>query len=1189
MHAVGIDAAGVADAHGVADFDAGRILAGLVEHGTRFGFVAQVGGVTDVVARQRHADGRTHAHRAHAHGGGDASHQGLDLAVADGVDVDFAGAVHRAALDAGGHAAEDDVVRIGTRTGHAHAHQAAGDGHRGRHGQRPDLRAARGADRHRAGTQAVVGRAADGTGRQAVHRADHRFGVAGDGVARQGDADGQGHAHLAEAGGQGHRRRNGVDARQVLGRHFHAAGLDAGTAVAVDHGRHVDTDLVLGEHARAGHADAHGPGAHGGRAGHDDGHDVLRGQGLHAQRVGAQHLGVDQAGADGQRRLAAGARAPADEVLRHRDADGRTDAHGTPAHGQRGGHHHRADAGLAAGADGDVLCAVQHAAADQGRGAAQDDVLRHRAGAGHGDAHLAEAHRQRGGRRHGADGALGDGELAAGGAGQDQRQAVGRDDRPALALFEHADAQRVHALPAAGIGVVLGVQRDICARGADVAVDGADDAAGAMAVADAHADAGLQVLYAVGRFVGGGGGHAAAVGQGRPTAGAQLRIELVAQRVQHGAVGQRVLLGFVDGRSVGVVLGLLGGAVQAEGGQRACGREVEELAAFGQRADLDAAAVGCGGLHAAVGVEDLRVGVDVHLVEGQRQADGHADAHGAEGRSHRGRGGHGADARAVLGQHGHAAAADAGAAVAVDRGVDVAADLVLGVGAGAADGHAHLAGGDAQGCGHDHGVDGGLVVGLHRDAGLGPHAAVQHRRAHRGAGVVGADQLPQVGVAVLLGAQVEALAAVGVGVGVGDGVAQVFVDLAGEGALGLLHAQAVGQRVDGSGAGVVVDVGFRAFVGAVPFGLRHQGPACGVAEVFAAQTDVVLRAAQVAVDVARAFALAHQHTLAGAQRGHDGVALGRGHVMAHAFGAIGVVADEVARHGHADGHGHAHLAGGHGQGEGADGGVDFRGADRQHLDLAHTQVLATAGAVVGTPDHAALDQGLRVGEDDVGGHRRPAGHAHADARTHGQGHGRSHGSALDVGLVLGPHHHVAAAGAHRRHVADAGQRVFLDAVLRQRQADGHRDGGLAGGAGDGRRGRQGDGVDAGIVDRLHAQRAAAGDGGGAAGAAVAHRGFDDVVDGVEGERADGAHGHGCGLAADGHGQAHAEGQGIDLGGAQRLHRDGVGGLERAVLHQGARGVADLVDGHRHAQRHGHGALLPEGQRQRGGAGDGVDV
>ena len=474
------------DLDGVALDDLGRVRGGGVGGG-----VGLVGLEADVVAGDGHTDGRTHpgipADGQRKRG---ADHAGVDLGTVDGIDIDLADAADDAVVDKGARAAQDDVVGVGTGAtdGHAHLPEAGGDA--GGEGHGVDLGQFGGRD----GDAAAACRHAIGV-------LDVGLDVAGDGVARQRDADRNRNAgDTAEGHRQRHRTGQRGDAGVVVCQQREAAAGNARRR-AEDEGLDVDADLVLGVHARAGHGHAGGP-AHGNgcRASDDDAVDALARVGRERDGARRLHAAVTEVGTHLGRCLAAGTGPPADEVLRHGDADGRTDAHAAAADGDGRGDNGGVHGGTALGVE-------LHVADTAGRGAqlavlgvgvdlGQHHVLRHCAGAADGHAgRAAETGGDRRRHRHRVDGVAADADVVAV-AHQHIGLAVGSDDRPALAGFDDGDLQRLDELPLAGVAVILCRQVGVVGIGADVAVSAPDDAAAAEAGLDLDAGAFAQVPQA---------------------------------------------------------------------------------------------------------------------------------------------------------------------------------------------------------------------------------------------------------------------------------------------------------------------------------------------------------------------------------------------------------------------------------------------------------------------------------------------------------------------------------------------------------------------------------------------------------------------------------------------------------------------------------------------------------------------
>ena len=450
-------------------------------------------------------------------------------------------------------AGQDDVVRVHAGAADRNADKTTGHGQRGRGGDCIDRRVLGGGHGDAVaalGPEPVV----EEIGQRAVGADDIGLDVAGDGVARQRNADRHRNAGRAEAGGQRGRAGQGVDGRGVGGGDRNAVGHDArnsasaAAAVAIDASLEVDTDLVLGPDARAGRTDARAArGTHGHRAGQHDRVDGLACLCVQAQRSGGIDGTVLQIGPHLGRRRSDRTRRPADEVLRHRDADAHPDACAAAGtDGQRDRGHRGCDRRGAGRAEGHVGGARQHAVLTVGIGLRQHHVLRHRTGARDGNAGgTADAKRNRGRGGDGIDGVLADTDLA-GDAVEFEHigLAVGRSQRPRVALDQDRQLELVDLLPV-GAAIALGTQIDAGGIGAEVGVDLSGIAAAGIAGQQAHGGAELQVLRTRA-----GGEHrlrrdGAAHRELAEVRRTRLRVDQVAQRHQHGLVEDEVLRDFV--------------------------------------------------------------------------------------------------------------------------------------------------------------------------------------------------------------------------------------------------------------------------------------------------------------------------------------------------------------------------------------------------------------------------------------------------------------------------------------------------------------------------------------------------------------------------------------------------------------------------------------------------------------------
>ena len=290
---------------------------------------------TDVVARDRHTDRPADAHHSAADPDRNAQDQGVDRRGVPGVDVHFAAAADGAAVDVGVRSGQDDVVGVGPCTAHTHAAGPEPGRQRRRHRHGPDAGGFGRRDRQAGwcrGGDAVIGR----VGARAVGPDDGGRDVAGDGVA--GERDAQRHGPADEATGDAHRDRgrHRRDARVVAGVNRDAVRRDAATSIAVDVRLDIDADLVLREDAGAAQGDARRASPHGHRPGRHHRADRLPGDGVQGQRAVGVDARIRQVGLHLGRRFDARPRRPADEVPRHRDADGCADAR-VPAPTHSGG------------------------------------------------------------------------------------------------------------------------------------------------------------------------------------------------------------------------------------------------------------------------------------------------------------------------------------------------------------------------------------------------------------------------------------------------------------------------------------------------------------------------------------------------------------------------------------------------------------------------------------------------------------------------------------------------------------------------------------------------------------------------------------------------------------------------------------------------------------------------------------
>ena len=454
--------------------------------------------------------------------------------------------------------------------------------------------------------------------------------------------------------------------------------------------------------------------------------------------------------------------------------------------------------------------AGQHAVDRVGVDCAEDDVLRHRAGAADRQAAAApQADGQRRGGRHRVDRVARHRQLVALEL-QHEAGAVGCGQHPALARLERGQLELLDPQPGVDVAIVLGGQIGVVDIGADVAVHPAQHAVrvgagfdrGALAQVGAHGD---TVSIDIGGLVGGRGGHGVEQRQVQTTdrkRGAQgledHRVGLgIDGRLIDGIVARVALVVGGADRVVGIVLVGLGRIVQAAGGQRTAEVDVEQPLVAGQRIDRD---VAVGGGDPLVCRMDRRIDDVVDVVEGQRQPDRDGRAGGAaEAGGQRRRAGHRIDSRCIVGQQAHLPDADAigggVGAVAGDRGRDVGADPVLGVDTGAADGQAGGAPAAQRGRSrHHHRVDRAVGTCRQRQRAGGVDAGIDQRGAHLRRLHTGIDMLPQAGVAVLLRPHVEVLVAALVGLAVTERRTDVFIDVAGQRAVDDAHLQARGQR-----------------------------------------------------------------------------------------------------------------------------------------------------------------------------------------------------------------------------------------------------------------------------------------------------------------------------------------------------------------------------------------------------------
>ena len=412
----------------------------------------------DQVARQRQADRRTDAtgRRTGADADRRSHDDGVDRRFVLGADGDSARALHVAVGNVGVHAAVDAVLCQGAGAADADADNAGGaDGDRRRKGHRVD---GGGVVR---GHRDVARRGVD------VGAADVGADAAVDAVCRQREADRDPDAHRAtHAHGHRNRASEGADQRGVVGGHAHAVGRHRGVARALDAAAHIDADAVFREHTRAAGTNADGAGgADRYRTRHHQRADGLVGQRDQRQVATGRHRRVLELGPHLQRRGFEVARLPADEVACHGHADGRTHAHGAAGtHRGRDGQHRGRDGRGVLRAQCHVIGAVDHTAQAIGMGAAQDDVLRHRPGAGKADAQAANAGTDghRGRHRDRIDGVARNAQFERGAHCADSFEqialAVGRNDLPALALRDDRQPQVVDQQP---VGRVVGRRREV--------------------------------------------------------------------------------------------------------------------------------------------------------------------------------------------------------------------------------------------------------------------------------------------------------------------------------------------------------------------------------------------------------------------------------------------------------------------------------------------------------------------------------------------------------------------------------------------------------------------------------------------------------------------------------------------------------------------------------------------------------
>ena len=156
----------------------------------------------------------------------------------------------------------------------------------------------------------------------------------------------------------------GIDGRVVGRRKRHAAGMDAGGAIAVDIGPHMFVDAVFRHRAGAGQAQRALAYRDGDRGRADGGLNVLVRRSREGQRAGGADTGVFCVGHDLAGLL--DAVFPADQVARPHRADGRCR--------NRRGHHGGVDFGAVGGGQRDARAALDHASLEPGVGLAENDV-----------------------------------------------------------------------------------------------------------------------------------------------------------------------------------------------------------------------------------------------------------------------------------------------------------------------------------------------------------------------------------------------------------------------------------------------------------------------------------------------------------------------------------------------------------------------------------------------------------------------------------------------------------------------------------------------------------------------------------------------------------------------------------------------------------------------------------------------
>ena len=472
VHIVGAHPRVRRQAHGVAFFDGLWVVgAGVVG-----GFATPaLGVITDVVARQRQADGRAHACRtaaAHAQRG---RHDGrLDARRIARRQVHWRAHPQITVGHLNTDLAENHIDRARTGAGHPHSHGAA-------YGHRSRSRSAHHADaRVRAGVQ---GQATAEIGLNVAHQ---RGDLVVDHIARQRHTDR--HRHGGVAGQRSRDRGRGchrADGRAVLSADHQVGSGDAAGRQAhpcIDACVHLHANEVFCPDARSIHRDAHIARRRNRRRARQD-HRVYGLLGVRPQHqiaFGMDRRGLDQRAHGGTQTLATPVARLTDEVARHRhtNRDGHAILNAT-AQGHRDGGHHRRDACAAVGIEQQVTRGVDRAAIDQRRGRTCDRIERQRACAtdGHAVGAQAQGCAHGGSSHHRADARASDAELAVVAA---QLPGLAADIRhlPTLPSLDHRDAQgRLNQRPSAGIAVVFGGQRHRTAVFANELVDAATLAA----------------------------------------------------------------------------------------------------------------------------------------------------------------------------------------------------------------------------------------------------------------------------------------------------------------------------------------------------------------------------------------------------------------------------------------------------------------------------------------------------------------------------------------------------------------------------------------------------------------------------------------------------------------------------------------------------------------------------------------